>query len=140
MLMMKAPLTYIELFAGAGGLAEGLLRAGFEPIAHVEMDKYAALTLKTRLLYHYLKKDNKSEIYYDYLRRKITRQELYSIIPPIELKTVINAEITEGNISRLIDLIKYNMKQKEIKKLMCLQEGHHVKHTPLLEGQGIPTK
>lgn len=36
----------IELFAGAGGLALGLERANFEPLALVEIDKYAADTLK----------------------------------------------------------------------------------------------
>ncbi len=36
----------IELFAGAGGLALGIERAGFETIALVEVDKFAAETLK----------------------------------------------------------------------------------------------
>ena len=36
----------IELFAGAGGLALGLERAHFEPIALIEIDKDAAATLK----------------------------------------------------------------------------------------------
>ena len=121
--MMEAPLTYIELFAGAGGLAEGLLRAGFEPIAHIEMDKYAALTLKTRLSYHYLKKNGRLEIYYDYLKRKISREELYDFIPAIELNTMINAEITDKNVDILIDLIKQNMKQRKVKKVDVLAGG-----------------
>lgn len=36
----------LELFAGAGGLALGLERANFEPLALIEIDKDAAATLK----------------------------------------------------------------------------------------------
>jgi site-specific DNA-cytosine methylase len=46
---MNSSPTYIDLFAGAGGLSEGFIKAGFNPIAHVEMSKEACDTLKTRL-------------------------------------------------------------------------------------------
>ena len=59
---------YIDLFAGAGGLSEGFIRAGFNPIAHIEMDKDACDTLKTRAAYHWLKKNGKEKIYIDYLK------------------------------------------------------------------------
>ena len=36
----------LELFAGAGGLALGLERAKFEPLALIEIDKEAVATLK----------------------------------------------------------------------------------------------
>lgn len=43
------PLTYIDIFAGAGGLSEGFVRNGHIPVAHVEMNKEACLTLKTSI-------------------------------------------------------------------------------------------
>ena len=36
-------INYIDLFAGAGGLSEGFMRQHFNPIAHVEMNGYAAI-------------------------------------------------------------------------------------------------
>ena len=69
-------MNYIDLFAGAGGLSEGFMRAGFTPIAHVEMDAPACLTLKTRIAYYYLKSINRYDIYVSYLKGKITRNEL----------------------------------------------------------------
>ena len=51
-------MNFIDLFSGAGGLSEGFIRAGFKPIAHVEIDKAACNTMKTRVAYHYLKNTN----------------------------------------------------------------------------------
>ena len=48
-------INFIDLFAGAGGLSEGFIREGFLPVAHVEMNKDACDTLRTRTAFHWLK-------------------------------------------------------------------------------------
>ncbi|MEM9886305.1 MAG: DNA cytosine methyltransferase [Bacteroidota bacterium] len=92
-------IKYIDLFAGAGGLSEGFYRQGYEPIAHVEFDKAACFTLKTRIAYHFLKKSNQEETYYSYLKGDLTRKELYDSVPEGLLNSVINAEIGNDNSS-----------------------------------------
>lgn len=51
-IMPKKKYTFIDLFAGAGGLSEGFIRAGFEPVAHIEMNKYACDTLRSRMKHY----------------------------------------------------------------------------------------
>ncbi len=89
--------NFIDLFAGAGGLSEGFIQAGFEPIAHVEIEKSACNTLKTRAAYHYLKSNNKYETYISYLKGEITREGLYEVIPQGVLNTIINLQIGDQN-------------------------------------------
>lgn len=94
---MKKKPTFIDLFAGAGGLSEGFIRAGYEPIAHVEMDEAACFTLKTRAAYHFLKSRGKKEIYKKYLLGKISRKQLYEYLPVDLLNSVINLPIGGKN-------------------------------------------
>jgi len=94
---MSSSPTYIDLFAGAGGLSEGFVRAGFVPVAHVEHNKAACFTLKTRMAFHYLKNVGNETLYYSYLKGEISRNEFYSKIPSEILDSVINAEIGKGN-------------------------------------------
>ncbi|WP_290138864.1 DNA cytosine methyltransferase [uncultured Dubosiella sp.] len=98
-------LNYLDLFAGAGGLSEGFMRAGVVPIAHVEMDLAACFTLKTRLAFKWLEKHNQKEIYYSYLNGDITRDELYSRIPRRLLDSVLNYEISEDTIQEIFSSI-----------------------------------
>ena len=51
-------MNFIDLFAGAGGLSEGFIRSGFNPIAHVEMNKDACDTIKTRTASNALSKNS----------------------------------------------------------------------------------
>lgn len=106
--------TYIDLFAGAGGLSEGFLRNNFEAIAHVEMNKDACNTLKTRLAYYYLKEHNRIELYNDYLKGRITRDELWELVPKSEMETVINQEISEDSIKGIFSIIDEHLIDKNV--------------------------
>ena len=98
-------MNYIDLFSGAGGLSEGFIREGYIPIAHVEMNREAAYTLKTRLAYHHLKENNQEEIYYSYLKGKISRDELWNTTPKEKIQSVINNEITKETIESIFENI-----------------------------------
>ena len=96
---MNSKINYLDLFAGAGGLSEGFIRAGFNPIAHVEMDPAACYTLQTRMAYHHLKANNNLEQYANYLKGAIKRKEFYGSVPDDVIKSVINAEIGSKTLS-----------------------------------------
>ena len=95
---MSKQLNYLDLFAGAGGLSEGFIRAGFNPIAHVDMDPAACFTLRTRMAYHWLKNQGKENQYVEYLNGCINRSELYEQVPEAVIKSVINAEISKATL------------------------------------------
>ncbi len=107
-------LNYIDLFAGAGGLSEGFVRAGFNPIAHVEMNKDACDTLRTRTAYHWLKEQGRVEEYYDYLKDIITREELWSKIPKHLIKSVINTEISDETLPAIFSQIGTELGKKKV--------------------------
>ena len=102
---MSSQFNYLDLFAGAGGLSEGFIRAGFNPVAHVEMDRAACFTLRTRMAYHWLKDQNMEEQYAEYLKGDISRSELYEQVPKKLIQSVINAEITKETLSDIFDQI-----------------------------------
>lgn len=104
-----AKLRYLDLFAGAGGLSEGFIRAGFTPVSHVEMDAAACYTLKTRLAYKWLLNEGKSDIYDSYLRGEITRNAFYAEVPESLLSTVLNYEISWDNIEEVFQKIDDNL-------------------------------
>jgi DNA (cytosine-5)-methyltransferase 1 len=99
-------LNYIDLFAGAGGLSEGFIREGFKPIAHVEMNKDACDTLKTRTTYHWLKENKKADLYNDYLKSQTKiKEELWKNIPEHLINSVINKEISESTLPEIFKKI-----------------------------------
>lgn len=109
-------LNYIDLFAGAGGLSEGFIRAGFNPIAHVEMNKDACDTLRTRAAYHWLKKNGKAKVYYDYLRSERKNKEDFwnKNIPDSVRDSVINKEISEKTLPEIFRTIDNALKGNQV--------------------------
>lgn len=91
-------IKYLDLFAGAGGLSEGFWRAGYKPIAHVEMDVAACFSLKTRVAYHWLQENQQLGIYQEYLEQKISRDTFYNMIPQKVLSSVLNYEISNDSL------------------------------------------
>ena len=93
--------TFIDLFAGAGGLSEGFVRVGFKPIAHIEMNNYACDTLRTRAAFHYLDEHNQLDIYEEYLRTKKEKENgeaLWKQVPQRVIDSVIEATIGANTI------------------------------------------
>ncbi len=116
-------LSYIDLFAGAGGLSEGFTQSGYQSIAHVEMNEYAAKTIETRMAYFYLKEKKKLRKYYQYERGEITREELLALVPSDELKTVINEEMSPKTIKGIFQRIDTIMNEKEVQKIDVIIGG-----------------
>ena len=55
---MSKKFTFIDLFAGCGGLSEGFYKQNFKSLTHVEFDHFACKSLHTRMKYYgYKEKD-----------------------------------------------------------------------------------
>jgi len=105
------------LFAGAGGLSEGFIRAGYTPLAHIEMDKYACNTLKTRAAFHWLNSQNKFSIYEKYLQEKKEKEDgskLWEQVPKSVIDTVIQETIGEDTINAIFEKVDKLTKNKPV--------------------------
>jgi DNA (cytosine-5)-methyltransferase 1 len=107
-------LNFIDLFAGASGMSEGFIKAGFNPISHIEMDKDACDSIKTRAVYHYLIKKGKEKVYIDYLKGNISREELFGQVPKEVLDSVLNIEITDDSIKGIFSKIDTLLKGEKV--------------------------
>lgn len=86
--------TFIDLFAGCGGLSEGFYRQNYEALAHVEIDPTACKTLKTRMKHYKFKnaeeavllQDITKDDVIDNLNKAVKGQEVDVIIggPPCQ--------------------------------------------------------
>jgi DNA (cytosine-5)-methyltransferase 1 len=111
---MAEKLTYIDLFAGASGMSEGFINAGFEPIAHIEMNPEACQTIKTRAAYHYLKSIDNLDFYYQYIKGEISKETFFKEIPKEIIDSVLNIEITDDTISDIFKTIRKSQKKIDL--------------------------
>ncbi len=81
----RAPIPVIDLFAGPGGLGEGFSsltdadgRRRFEVKISIEKDEIAHKTLSLRALFRSFPDGKVPDCYYDYVRGKITREQLFA--------------------------------------------------------------
>ena len=98
---MSNQLNFVDLFAGGGGLSEGFIQEGYQPIAHVEADAAACNTLRTRMAYHWLVAASREDLYADYLTGGIGRDVLYAAVPQRVVRSVINDKIQPHTLGRM---------------------------------------
>lgn len=113
---MRDKLTLIDMFSGAGGLSEGFFRAGFDIVSHIEMNKYAAMSLETRALFHFLNDNKLEKEYYAYLNGAISRKEFFENNEEFSAQILVE-EISEDNVNSLIKMIEQRMADLSIKKI-----------------------
>ena len=108
-------LNYIDLFSGAGGLSEGFIQKGFKPIAHVESDKRACQTIETRLIFHRLKRNKKTDYYFDYISSQISREIFKKEYSSKKIEqSIINTGIGGKNNKNIFNRIDKIIGKKEV--------------------------
>ena len=127
-------MVVIDLFSGAAGLTEGFLSEGYKFVAHVEKEYWACETLKTRIMYYYLKERNDLEMYNNYLISSNSykdieknRESVFAKYPQLKSileKTVLNkkfGDVTKDksatdikDIFKLIDISMKYLKEKKV--------------------------
>jgi len=116
-------MAYIDLFAGAGGLSEGFIRAGFDAVAHIEMNPDAVNTIKTRLCYYYLSEHNQLNDYYNYLRGQITREALYALVPDDVLAAAMQYTMSDENINEIFANIDARLQAQGVGQVELIVGG-----------------
>ena len=116
-------MVILDLFSGAGGLSEGFFRTGATFVGHVEADKHACDTLRTRTAYWNLKKSNKLDIYHNYLLKNITRDELWEHANVKNSNDVINTFIGDDSFDAITKTVKDTLKKKKLKQVDLIIGG-----------------
>ncbi|RLG93164.1 DNA (cytosine-5-)-methyltransferase [Candidatus Bathyarchaeota archaeon] len=116
---MENEFTVLDMFAGAGGLSEGFFRTGYKFISHIEMDKYASMTLETRAIYHALKANGLEDYYYGYIAGDFSREDLLQEgkrFSDLNSAGIINSKISAENEEVIIRRIEKTMETHNLKK------------------------
>jgi DNA (cytosine-5)-methyltransferase 1 len=116
-------MTILDLFSGAGGLAEGFMRKNCTFVGHVEADANACDTLKTRISYWKLLEQNKIKTYNNYLKKNISRDELWKISGIADNNEVINKAISNETYDDIKTQIKKNMQDKSVNEVDVIIGG-----------------
>jgi len=108
---MASNYVVVDTFAGAGGLAEGFFRNGFDILSHIEMNHHAAKTLQTRTLYHALNQMGRQDIYYQYYNQKIRREEFIEEAGSLGISdsSVLNCELSDKNDNLIITRVSHQL-------------------------------
>jgi DNA (cytosine-5)-methyltransferase 1 len=111
---MNSEFLVLDMFSGGGGLTEGFIRQSFNFLGHIEMDKNAANTLETRLLYHEFHTEEGKNLYNKYYHGKISREQFietaYAMVD--EKPRIVNKELSDSVNSSIILNIKKQLKKK----------------------------
>lgn len=115
---MSNSLNFIDLFAGGGGISEGFIQEGFEPVAHVESEVAECNTLRTRMAYHWLAESGREDLYADYLEGNIGRDPLYAAVPREVIDSVICETIGPASLERIFGRIDSLLKGRAVDVLV----------------------
>lgn len=116
-------MVVLDLFSGAGGLAEGFMRKNCTFVGHVEADSYACSTLKTRISYWKLLEQNKITTYNKYLKKTIDRDKLWQISGVDASHEVINKAISNETYDDIKLQIEKNMHHKKVSQVDIIIGG-----------------
>ena len=118
------PVVFVDMFAGAGGLSEGLSMAGLVPALHVESNHSACLTLQSREIYRHLHAIGHITLWNNYLARSIERDELLAKAGLDRNNSAVMCEnISEESESRIFDRIDRRLTDLGASELDVLAGG-----------------
>lgn len=111
---MSSDFLVLDMFSGGGGLTEGFIRHDFDFLGHIEMDRNAADTLETRLLFHELRKVGYEDIYKRYYCGDISRDQFMRCAEDAGIKkhAVINRELSDTTNDEIIRDLKNKLNEQ----------------------------